>query len=144
MRLRLWVFLGLALLLGWPAESASTFGDEGLKRNGETSAASAADVGLPPTARLIEQFNYRDLDLDKLDIFAEELGGEPTAQGYLLAVTGRRNLVEAQEQLDVAKGYLIDERGVGAYRLVTVDGGSRRTDMIELWVVPSGALPPAP
>ncbi|MDQ2921342.1 MAG: hypothetical protein M3R52_07010, partial [Acidobacteriota bacterium] len=50
---------------------------------------------------------------------------------------------EAQARADRAKDYLVNTRGIDAGRLTTVDGGCRSDLAVELWVVPTGATPPA-
>lgn len=79
----------------------------------------------------------------RLDIFNEELLKDPMAQGYLLCYGGRRSRAnEAQRRCDRAKYFLVNSRGIEAQRLVAVDGGFREKPAIELWLVPSGAVPP--
>lgn len=80
----------------------------------------------------------------RLDNFAIELQNEPSAQGYIIVYNGARHTRRnyAQELADKSKDYLISTRGIDASRIVTVDGGRRKELSTELWVVPSGAVPP--
>ncbi len=69
---------------------------------------------------------------------------DPTSQGYLVCYGGRRGRTgEAQRRCDRAKDYLVTTRGIDGSRVVTVDGGFREDLTVELWIVPSGATPPA-
>ena len=47
------------------------------------------------------------------------------------------------ELADRAKNYLVNTRGIEATRITTVDGGCRADLAVELWIVPTGANPPA-
>jgi hypothetical protein len=79
----------------------------------------------------------------RLDAFAVELKNDPTAQGYVLAYAGRRaRSGEAQKRGDRAKSYLLKAHGVEEDRVVVVDGGHREERAVELFIVPSGAVPP--
>ena len=80
----------------------------------------------------------------RLDHFNEELLKDPLAQGYLVCYGGRRSRAnEAQRRCDRAKNFLVVRRGIEGPRIVTVDGGFRERPAVELWLVPSGANPPA-
>lgn len=111
---------------------------------GTSSRASASTRD--PVCRLFDQFgavNGCDVRA-RLDNFALELQNDPTAQGYIIVYNGarrtRRNY--AQELADASKNYLFSQRGVSPDRIVTVDGGRRQELATELWIVPSGAVPP--
>ena len=79
----------------------------------------------------------------RLDNFAIELGNNPTAQGYLLAYAGRHARVgEATVRAERAKDYLVNNRGIDGSRVVALDGGHREELTIELYIVPTGAVPP--
>jgi hypothetical protein len=143
MRLRPWLFLGLVCLICWPAETASPLKLKSVETDAGLAAAGIMPAGTAPRARMIEQYNYRRLDRPKLNAFAAELDNDPTAQGYIIAVAGRREGNEIQEHLDVAKDYLVSEREVDPSRIVTVEGGLHRHNTFELWLVPSGATPPS-
>src|ERR1700749_638080 len=78
----------------------------------------------------------------RVDRLAIELRNDPTAQGYLICYGGRLGVKGEAERLCArAKGYL-STRGISADRIVTMDGGDKEQAAVELWVVPSGALPP--
>ena len=86
----------------------------------------------------------RKKEITRLNAFAIQLQNEPGARGYLLVYGGRRGPAgEAQKAAMRAKDYLIKTRGIDARRIVTVDAGFREKVTIDLWVVPTGANPPA-
>jgi hypothetical protein len=86
----------------------------------------------------------RKKEITRLNAFAVQLQKEPGARGYLLVCGGRRGRAgEAQKAAMRAKDYLIKTRGIDARRIVTVDAGFREKVTIDLWVVPTGANPPA-
>src|SRR5437773_2309334 len=80
-------------------------------------------------------------DKARLDNFAIQLQNEPTSQGYIIGYGSCD--AEGQTRANRAKDYLVNTRGIDAGRLVVVDGGCMPELKVELWVVPSGATPPA-
>jgi PEGA domain len=79
----------------------------------------------------------------RLDNLAISLQGDPSATTYIIAYAGRTSRVgTADRLLTRAKDYLVQKRGVDQSRIVTVNGGYREEDCVELWIVPSGAQPP--
>lgn len=79
----------------------------------------------------------------RLDNLAIQLKQEPESKGYIIAYTGRRaRLGEARSRAERAKNYLVNERGVEAERIVTMDGGNREEFTIDLYLVPRGAAGP--
>jgi hypothetical protein len=102
--------------------------------------------GVIKTPRKIDEYGNIRFNDEKarLDNYAIELQNDPTAQGYLVCYGGRKGRAgEAQKRCDRAKDYLVTTRGIDSSRIVTVDGGYREDLTVELWVVPSGATPPA-
>jgi hypothetical protein len=80
----------------------------------------------------------------RLDQFAAALNEHPGAMGYILGYGGRHSHTGgAQTAIDSAKQYLVEKFDIEKDRIRTVDGGFRREFTIELWLVPTGALPPA-
>jgi len=77
----------------------------------------------------------------RLDNFAVQLQNQPGAQGYYIVYGSCEG--EGQARADRAKNYLVSNRGIDAGRIVVVDGGCRADLGIELWIVRSGATPPA-
>jgi hypothetical protein len=82
----------------------------------------------------------------RLDNVAIQLQREPTDFViYLVAYGGRRACVgEAQARSLRAKNYLIGKRGIPSNRVVSIDGGYREEQMVEIWVLPRGFGKPYP
>jgi hypothetical protein len=79
----------------------------------------------------------------RLDNLGIELQNDPTTTSYIIAYAGRTSRVgQADRLLTRAKDYLVQKRGIGPARLITLNGGYREEDCVELWVVPQGATPP--
>lgn len=110
-------------------------------------AVCKVSLGDPPVSRKVGE--YGDIKLKdewaRLDKFAAELGNELTAQGFFVCYGGRRSAAgEAQRRCDRAMRYTSARFSwADPTRLVTVDAGYRCEPLVELWVVPSGAEPPA-
>ena len=96
----------------------------------------------PPAVKFDEYGNIKFNDEKaRLDNYAIQLQNQPGSQGYIVAYGSCAGEAEARAQR--AKDYLVNTRGIDAGRLVTVDGGCRSDLAVELWVVPTGATPPA-
>jgi hypothetical protein len=81
----------------------------------------------------------------RLDNLAIELQNDPSTTTYVIAYSGRTSRVGAADRLLTrAKDYLVQKRVVDPSRIVTVNGGYREEDCVELWVVPRGAQAPQP
>jgi len=78
----------------------------------------------------------------RLDNYAIQLQNAPGSTGTIVAFGTCAG--EAQARADRAKDYLVNTRGIDAGRLTTVDGGCREELVVELWVVPTGAVAPTP
>jgi hypothetical protein len=117
----------------------------GYERSCPTSASCSTGITAIGPRKVDEYGNIKFNDEKaRLDNYAIELQNDPTAQGYLVCYGGRTGRTgEAQRRCDRAKNYLVNTRGITADRIVTVDGGYREELTVELWVVPSGATPPA-
>jgi K319-like protein len=77
----------------------------------------------------------------RLDNYAIQLQNQTGAQGYIIAYGTCEG--EGQARADRAKNYLVNTRGIEAGRITTVDGGCRADLTVQLWIVPTGATPPA-
>ena len=87
----------------------------------------------------------RNKEIAQLNAFAVQLEAHPGTSGYLLVYGARRGrAAESQDAIGRAKAYLVKRRGIDAGRIVTVDAGFKEELTIELWIVPSGAVPPRP
>ena len=79
----------------------------------------------------------------RLDNLMVELQNDPSARAYIIAYGGRTDPIGQVEVLmKRARDYIVEQRGIDAARIVTVNGGFREDDAVELWIVPSGAAPP--
>jgi hypothetical protein len=92
---------------------------------------------------------YGDLPTDDeaahLDLFAEKLFKQSNLRGYIIAYNEPR--MERGSYLRRIYGigrYLTEARGIGANRVVVVDGGYKEKFVTQLWLVPIGAEPPLP
>lgn len=80
----------------------------------------------------------------RMDNLAVELQNDPTSTTYVIAYAGRTSRVGQADLLgDFALTYLTNDRGIDRSRITIINGGFREEDCLELWVVPSGATPPA-
>lgn len=109
------------------------------------AAASCSWIVCKIVSRKVDE--YGDIQFAderaRLDALAVELQNDPTAQGYVLAYAGKRARGgEAQRRGVRAKSYLLKAHGVEEDRIVVVDGGHREERAVELFIVPSGAVPP--
>lgn len=56
---------------------------------------------------------------------------------YLVGYGGRRACIgEAQARILRAKNHLVGKRGIPSSRVVTIDGGYRNEQMVEIWLLP--------
>jgi hypothetical protein len=113
----------------------------------EGKATSATAIICEEFFRKLDEYGNLRLSDEKarLDNFAIELQNDPTAQGYILCYGGRVGRAgEAQRRCSRAKSYVNKQRGVEASRIVTMDAGYKEDLTVELWVVPSGGVPPLP
>jgi hypothetical protein len=106
------------------------------------SCSTSVTAPAPPATKFDEYGNIRFNDEKaRLDNYAIQLQNQPGAQGYIIAYGSCAG--EAQARADRAKDYLVNTRGIDAGRIVTMDGGCRADLTVELWIVPTGATPPA-
>jgi hypothetical protein len=95
-----------------------------------------------PPVKFDEYGNIRFNDEKaRLDNYAIQLQNQTGSQGYIIAYGTCGG--QGQARAERAKGYLVNTRGIEAGRIVTIDGGCRSDLSVELWVVPTGATPPA-
>jgi hypothetical protein len=114
--------------------------DPSCSRTASCSTSIRAPVA--PAVKFDEYGNIRFNDEKaRLDNYAIQLQNQPGSQGYIVAYGSCAG--EAEARANRAKDYLVNTRGVDASRLMTVDGGCRSDLAVELWVVPTGATPPA-
>ena len=81
----------------------------------------------------------------RLDNLAVELQADPSTTTYVIAYGGRTSRVGQADLLGSrARDYLVAQRGIDQSRIVVINGGFREEDCVELWIIPSGAIPPQP
>ena len=118
----------------------------GYDRSCSTSDSCTVSFPAPraPARKIDEYGNIRFNDEKaRLDNYAIALQNEPGATGTIICYGGRVGRAgEAQARCDRAKNYLVNERGIDASRISTIDGGFREELTVELWIVPTGAEPP--
>lgn len=113
-----------------------------------TACSTSASCGLivcPIASRKFDE--YGDIGLKdeqaRLSAFAAELKNGPTDEGYIIAYGGRRGRAgDARSRGARAKSYLVRRHGMDARMIVVVDGGFREEPAVELFVTPTGAIPP--
>jgi len=110
---------------------------KGLEANCSRMASATQMIcDAPPPARLFVRYSKASFAKQNsiLGRFAAQLRNEPGAQGYVL-VRGHHLHPER------AKEYLTVKGGIAADRIVIIAAGSGKKT-IELYVVPTGAIPP--
>lgn len=73
-----------------------------------------------------------------LSNFVIQLEQEPGTQGYVIVYGPRR----VRAHLERARKFLIEKRGLEPSRLELIDGGYHKKTKVELWLRPTGAMPP--
>jgi hypothetical protein len=111
--------------------------------NATASCTTGVKPAPKPALKFDEYGNIRFNDEKaRLDNYAIQLQNDPTATGVILVYGSCEG--EAQQRGDRAKDYLVNTRGIEAGRITVVDGGCRSDLLVQLWIVPQGATPPAP
>jgi len=88
--------------------------------------------------------NWEDT-MARLDNFDIALKHEPNSIGVFIVYGGRRGRRgEAQAWGKCLKDYMVNRRGVGAVRIVVVDGGYRDSLTVEVWQSVSKEYIPTP
>ena len=132
--------------------TASLVVDDGSGAFGCRQIVQAATY-IPPVERRDRVSSQFDVCCDcasddqkaRLDNLAISLQNDPTTTAYILAYRNRNSRQShAKQLLGRARDYLVSQRGIDGSRIVTVEGGSRDQNCVELWLVPQGATPPVP
>ncbi|HZS44991.1 MAG TPA: hypothetical protein VFC63_07810 [Blastocatellia bacterium] len=113
----------------------------GYDRNCSTTSSVSTDVTKKPLSRKVGGYGKVTAEQEQkaLDNFAMELQENPLAQAYVVSYGGKN---EADAEAKRAKDHLI-KRLIDSTKITTVNGGQRDKLEVELWLVPSGAAPPA-
>jgi hypothetical protein len=114
--------------------------------NLDCSATCTVNFPVPVTCRKFDEFPaiaYND-EKARLDNYAIELQNDPTSTAYVIVYPGQRGRPgEVQKQTTRIVDYMVNSRGINAQRIVTLVGPAREELMVELWLCPQGANPPA-
>jgi hypothetical protein len=114
--------------------------------NLDCSATCTVQFPVPLECRKFDEFPaiaYND-EKARLDNYAIELQNDPGATAYVIVYPGTSGRPgEVQRQTNRLVDYLVNSRGISAQRIVTLVGPPRDALLIELWLCPQGAKPPA-
>jgi hypothetical protein len=114
--------------------------------NLDCTATCTVQFPVPVECKKFDEFPaiaYND-EKARLDNYAIELQNDPTATAYVIIYPGQRGRPgEVQKHTTRIVDYLVNSRGINAQRIVTLVGPARDVLMVELWLCPQGAKPPA-
>lgn len=114
--------------------------------NLDCSATCTVQFPVPVECKKFDEFPpiaYND-EKARLDNYAIELQNDPAATAYVIVYPGLKGRAgEQQRQTTRLVDYLVNSRGISAQRIVTLYGPTRDVLLIELWICPQGAKPPA-
>lgn len=137
-----------SILIFAPGETGTvtaTVDVSGYERRCLTSASCTTTLLVRAVARKMDAYgNIKFCDEEaRLDNFAIELQDNPGAEGYIIFYDSRHTKTdEAQRHAERALSYLVETRGIDRSRVAVANGGLRESLMIELWLIPVGAVPP--
>lgn len=103
-----------------------------------------------PRPHKFDEFKYTTSEDEhtRLDQFANQLKQQPKTKGVIIAYRGRVLRAgfdpKASARAAMARSYIAYVRGINFNRLITIDGGLRVQEMMELWTLPPGASLPTP
>lgn len=109
------------------------------------TASCSTSVTVPVPINPVKFDEYGDIRFNdekaRLDNYAIQLQNQTGSTAYIIAYGTCEG--QGQARADRAKNYLVNTRGIEAGRITTLDGGCRADLAVELWIVPTGANPPA-
>lgn len=77
-------------------------------------------------------------EIPRLDKFARQLKNEPKSKGYIIVYAGKRaHALEAPERLERAFRHLFYKRNIEERQLMTINGGFRKSQSTELYIITS-------
>ena len=120
-------------------------GDPMCRQTAQASTNVVVKTPPPVECRKFDEFPSVAFDDDKarFDNLAIELQNSPDSTAYVIIYAGKNSRRGQADLLGKrSMDYLIVTRGVGAQRLVFINGGYRDADYIEIWLCPPGAHPP--
>ena len=112
----------------------------------DCSATCSVNFPVPVERKKFDEFPNiaRNDEKARLDNFAIELQNDPTAMAYIIVYPGQRGRPnEVQQHTTRIVDYLVNSRGINAARMITLVGPPRDALLVELWLCPQGAKPPA-
>src|SRR5215216_4019578 len=138
--------------LGGQRITATLTADDGSGDPACAQSAQAVSIIAPIKKKVIvaqefDECNNCSLDDQKarLDNLAVELQNDPSTRAYIIAYGGRMSpLGQVERLMKRTRDYLVTQRSIDASRLSVVNGGFREEDIVEIWIVPSGAAAPRP
>ena len=114
--------------------------------NLDCTATCTVQFPVPVECKKFDEFPaiaYNDLKA-RLDNYAIELQNDPGATAYVIVYPGQNGRAgEVQKNTTRIVDYLVNSRGINQQRIVTLVGPPRDVLLVELWLCPQGAKPPA-
>lgn len=113
----------------------------------DCTASCVAQIQVPTVpSRKFDEFPSlaRNDEKARLDNFAIELKNDPTSTAYVIVYPGLNGRPgEPQKHTSRIVDYLVNYRGIDSRRIITLIGPPRGELLVELWISPRGATPPA-
>lgn len=113
----------------------------------DCSATCTVNFPVPVECKKFDEFPaiaYND-EKARLDNYAIAMQNDPGATAYVIVYPGQRGRpTDVQRHTNRIVDYLVNSRAINAQRIVTVVGPTRDVLLVELWLCPQGAKPPAP
>lgn len=114
--------------------------------NLDCTATCSVPFPVPVECKKFDEFPdiARNDEKARLDNYAIELQNDPSSTAYVIVYPGPRSRPgDVQRHTTRIVDYLVNSRGISGQRIVTLVGPTRDVLMVELWVCPQGARPPA-
>jgi len=98
------------------------------------------------TLEKIDEYGAVNAEVEsaRLDAFTVAVHNGPDNKGYVIVYGGSGRGNSAKSIIKRTRHYLVKIRRIDAAHLVTINGGRRESQTVELWLVPPGAAPPTP
>jgi hypothetical protein len=112
----------------------------------DCSATCTVQFPVPVECKKFDEFPNiaRNDEKARLDNYAIELQNDPTSTAYVIVYPGQRGRPgEVQQHTTRIVDYLVNSRGIGGARIITLVGPPRDVLLVELWLCPQGAKPPS-
>jgi PKD domain-containing protein len=112
----------------------------------DCSGSCVVEVPVVLECRKFDEFPAlaRNDEKARLDNYAIELQNDPSATAYVVVHAGKMGrAADVQKHTTRITDYLINSRAIDGHRIVTLVGSVGPQLLVELWVCPQGATPPA-